>query len=60
MFRPYVLAVVRLSLNLSKKYTNAGDSGGGVGGRDLVFTIVDVLPLSIMGNVSLFNRGVLL
>jgi len=27
MFRPYVLAIIRLSLNLSNNYTNAGDSG---------------------------------
>jgi len=29
MFRPYILAIVRLSLNLSSNYTNAGDSDDG-------------------------------
>ena len=53
MFRPYVLAIIRLSLNLSSSYTNAGSSGGvgGFGGRDFVFIIVDGIPLNIMANM---------
>jgi len=31
MFWPYVLAIIRLSLNLSSNYTNVGDSGRCVG-----------------------------
>jgi len=42
MFRPYMLAIVRLYFNLSVNYTIcAGYSGGvGVGERDLVVTAV--------------------
>ena len=54
MFRPYVLAIIRLSLNLSSNYTNAVDSGGvWWGGGDLVFIIVGGIPFDIMANMPL-------
>jgi len=49
MFRPYVLVIFRLSLNLSSNNTNPGDYSRSVwvGERDLVFIIVGALPWAL-------------
>ena len=60
MFRPYVLAIIRLSLNLSSNYTNSGDSGWvEAWERNLVFITMGGVTLDIVANMPLFHHGAL-
>ena len=61
MFRPYVLSIIRLSLDLSSNCTNSGGSGvSGGSERDLIFVIEGGITLDIMANTPLFYHGALL
>ena len=64
MFRPYVKAIIRLSLKAYQAtilmWGYLGVCGGGFGGQDLVFIIAGGIPLNIMANMPLFYHSTLL
>jgi len=58
MFRPWVWAIIRLSLDLSSNNTISmvyEGCGGGGGGRDLVFVIVGDITLNFVIILPLFH-----